>query len=130
MAPRPSRHSFVGVVQYHTCLKYSSSVAWNVSQWSFAAVMAHDFAFDGASPNHSATPAFAFGEMMWFIHMYMQFGCLASEWIIHVSDQPVEPSFGSVVSTGTLSAVSRFAITCQVVPTTELPLVKAACSFV
>ena len=33
--------------------------------------------------------------MMWFIHMYMQFGCWASELIIHVSDQPVDPSSGS-----------------------------------
>ena len=85
---------------------------------------------DGASPNHSATAALAFGEMMWFIHMYMQFGFLAFEAIIHVSDQPVAPSFGSVVLIGTLSASSRFAITCQVVPMTESPLVKAACSLV
>ena len=85
---------------------------------------------DGASPNHSATPAFAFGEMMWFIHMYMQFGFFALEWIIQVSDHPVEPSFGSTVSTGTLSAFARFAITCQVVPSTESPDLKAASSFV
>ena len=68
--------------------------------------------------------------MMWFIHMYMQFGCLAFEAIIHVSDHPVAPSFGRIVLTGTLSASSRFAITCQVVPSTESPLVNAACSLV
>ena len=68
--------------------------------------------------------------MMWFIHMYMQFGCLALDEIIQVSDQPVAPSLGSVVLTGTLSASSRFAMTCQVVPTTESPLANAACSFV
>src|SRR5215210_4560748 len=101
-----------------------------MSQWSLAAVSAHDFWLDGASPNHSATAAFAFGEMMWSIHMYMQFGCLALAAIIQVSDHPVAPSFGSAVLIGTSSASSRFAITCQVVPIVESPLVKAACSFV
>src|SRR3954447_11700045 len=101
-----------------------------MSQWSFTAVSAHAFWLDGASPNHSATAAFAFGEMMWSIHMYMQFGCLALEEIIHVSDHPVAPSLASVVLIGTLSASSRFAITCHVVPIWELPFAKAACSFV
>src|SRR3954466_4024397 len=101
-----------------------------MSQWSFAAVSSHALAFDGASPNHSATAALAFGEMMWSIHMYMQFGFLAFEEIIHVSDQPVAPSLGSVVLIGTLSASSRLAMTCHVVPMVESPLVKAACSLV
>ena len=55
---------------------------------------AHALLCAGASPNHSATSAFASGLMMWFIHMYMQFGCSASELIIQVSDQPVAPSSG------------------------------------
>ena len=81
----------------------------------------------GASPNHSvdlrlAPPALA----MWFIHMDMQLGCLALDESIQVSDQPVEPSLGSTVSIGTLSAFSRLAMTCQVVPTTESPCVNAA----
>src|ERR1044071_1557867 len=101
-----------------------------MSQWSLAAVSAHAFWLDGASPNHSATAALAFGEMMWSIHMYMQFGFLAFEEIIHVSDQPVAPSFGRIVLIGTLSASSRFAITCHVVPSTELPPANAPRSFV
>src|SRR5215210_632662 len=101
-----------------------------MSQWSFTAVSAHDFWFAGASPNHSATAALAFGEMMWSIHMYMQFGFCAFEEIIQVSDQPVAPSLGRTVLIGTLSASSRFAMTCHVVPSTESPLVNAACSFV
>src|SRR5215208_6234616 len=101
-----------------------------MSQWSLVAVSAHAFWLDGASPNHSATWAFAFGEMMWFIHMYMQFGCLALAAIIQVSDQPVAPSLGSAVLIGTLSASSRLAITCHVVPITESPLANAACSLV
>src|SRR3954452_21469114 len=101
-----------------------------IAQWFLTAVSAQAFLLDGASPNHSATAALAFGDTMWSIHMYMQFGCLALEEIIQVSDQPVAPSFGSVVLIGTLSASSRFAITCQVVPIVELPFAKAACSFV
>jgi len=93
-------------------------------------VSAHDFALDGASPNHSATWALTFGEMIQSIHLYMQFGCLALDEIIHVSDHPVAPSLGRVVLTLTLSASSRLAMTCQVVPTVESPLVKAACSLV
>src|SRR4051794_15038062 len=102
-----------------------------MSQWSLASVTAHDFLFAGASPNHSATWAFASGLMMWFIHLYMQFGCLALAAIIHVSDHPVEPSLGSVVPTLALPSASiRFAITCHVVPIVVSPLLKAACSFV
>src|SRR5215208_6076057 len=101
-----------------------------MSQWSLTAVSAQAFWFDGASPNHSATWAFAFGETMWSIHMYMQLGFLAFEEIIQVSDHPVAPSFGSAVLIGTLSASSRLAITRQVVPIVELPFAKAACSFV
>ena len=85
---------------------------------------------DGASPKYSVAAAFAFGEMMWFIHMYMQFGFLASDEIIHVSDQPVEPSFGRTASTGTFSPSSTFVITCHVVPTTLSPPVNAAICFV
>src|SRR3954453_9278700 len=103
-----------------------------MSQWSLAAVWPHDFLFEGASPKNSATCALALGLMMWSIHLYMQFGCLALDEIIHVSDQPVEPSLGSIAATGGdfLSAWIRLAITCQVVPPTESPAVKADCSLV
>src|SRR3954470_19541581 len=110
-------------------LKKFSSLAWNCAQKPFAASW-QAFALEGASPNHCATSAFAFGLMMWFIHMYMQLGCLACEEIIHVSDQPVPPSLGSVVLTGVgfLSPVSRFAMNCQVVPISRSPPTYAACS--
>ena len=94
------------------------------------AVSAHASFEDGASPKYSVAAAFAVGEMMWFIHRYMQFGFLASDEIIQVSDQPVEPSFGSTAAIGTFSASSTFVITCQVVPTTLSPPVKAAICFV
>jgi hypothetical protein len=47
-------------------LKYSSSVAWNSSQWpgeSFSASSQPPW-LTGASPNHTVAWAFAAGEMM------------------------------------------------------------------
>src|SRR3954471_4279456 len=125
--PRSSPHCLRGVVQKATLSKYASSAAWKILQWSLTSVSAHDLALAGASPNHSATWALGLGEMIQFIHMYMQLGCLALEEIIQVSDQPVAPSLGSVVLIGTLSPSSRFAITCQVVPTVESPFANADC---
>src|SRR5687768_14946421 len=97
-----------------------------MSQWSLFSVRAQDFSLDGASPNHSATAAFASGLMMWFIQAYMQFGFFASELIIQVSDQPVAPSDGSVFFTLAPSSWSRFVMTCQVVPTVLVPLANAS----
>ena len=56
---------------------------------------------------------------MWSIHIGMQFGCSASEYIIQVSDQPVLPSSGSVDST--VAPVMLFTWYCQVVPTVTSP---------
>ena len=60
----------------------------------------------------------------------MQFGCLAFDEIIQVSDQPVALSFGSTVSTGALLPAARFLITCHVVPSTVLPCSHACWLFV
>ncbi len=64
--------------------------------------------------------------MIQFIHSYMQFGCLASELIIQVSDHPVAPSLGrkpwlaGLASTGTPSSFSAKYWYCQVVPTVDV----------
>src|SRR3954462_1960355 len=110
---------------------YEASVAWYVSQNVGSEVSAHDLVCAGASPNHSATWAFTFGEVIQFIHWYMQFGCLALAAIIQVSDQPVTPSLGTTVSTFALpSDWMRLAMTCQVVPITEVPDSYASTSLV
>src|SRR4029078_5274617 len=77
----------------------------------------------GASAKASATFALASGEMMYFIQRYMQFGWAAFDAIIHVSDQPVVPSFGTIACTGTggFSAAIRLTMYCQVVPTADSP---------
>jgi hypothetical protein len=49
---------------------------------------------------------------------------------IQVSDQPVAPSLGRNALTGALSACARLVITCQVVPSTELPDLNACTSLV
>src|SRR5688572_3630400 len=90
--------SVVGVVQYQTSVQYSVSAAWKMSQWSGTAVSAHDSLLLGASPNHSATCAFAHGDVIQSIHNSMQFGFLAWVDTIHVSDQPVAPSTGLTAS--------------------------------
>src|SRR5262245_8806605 len=90
----------------------------------------HDLLCAGASPKYWATSALASGEVMKFIHLYMQFGCAAFLAIIHVSDQPVAPSdgrypvLGPGAATGTLASLSAKYWYCHVVPTTESPLVN------
>src|SRR5437764_12545654 len=82
----------------------------------------------GASPKNCATSALTLAEMIQFIHLYMQLGCLACEEIIHVSDQPVAPSVGTKPSLGGLIATETFLPLsakywyCQVVPTQSFPL--------
>ena len=76
---------------------------------------------DGASPKYSATCALTVGEVIQFIHWYMQFGCWAFAEIIQVSDQPVAPSLGTVVATVTfLSPLIVLAITCHEEPMSVL----------
>src|SRR3954468_12407533 len=122
MLPRPSKQCFVGVVQYAILSEKALSAAWNAVQWFLSAVKLQAFDWAGASPNHSATCAFTFGDVIQFIHWYMQFGCLACAATIQVSDHPVAPSLGSIALTATfLSEPIRFAMTCHVVPMTLSP---------
>src|SRR5690349_19690520 len=95
----------------------------------------HALLWAGASPKNCATSAFACGEVIQSIHLYMQLGCLAFELIIQVSDQPVAPSFGRKPWLGGLAATGAFLPFsakywyCQVVPTWSLPLWKAEICF-
>src|SRR3954451_9433718 len=93
-----------------------------MSQNDLSDVSSQDFVCAGASPKYSATWAFTLGEVIQSIHLYMQFGCAAFEATIQVSDQPVAPSLGSTVFTCTLfSAPMVLAMTCHVVPMTDVP---------
>src|SRR5437764_6830417 len=59
----------------------------------------------------------------------MQFGCLALEETIHVSDQPVAPSLGFVNETVFLaSALMTLAWYCQAVPMAMSPFSKPSIS--
>ncbi len=89
----------------------------------------HAFGLAGASPNHSATWACTFGLAIQSSHMYEQFTWSVLDETIQVSDHPVEPLFGKTVATGASPSV-RLAITCQVVPMTDDPLLKACTSLV
>ena len=61
--------------------------------------------------------------MIQSIHLYMQFGCLALAATIQVSDQPVDPSFGTVDSTfAFVPLLTRLTLICHWVPSTVSPL--------
>src|SRR5918995_2956886 len=100
-----------------------SSSAWKSSQWFAFFVSSHALRLTGASPKPSATAACASGEAMWFIQRYMQFGLAALDETIHVSDQPVVPSFGLIAFTGTSAFCSCRYWYGHVVPTTLSPFV-------
>src|SRR5215208_6567900 len=87
-----------------------------MSQKSFWEVCSHALVCAGASPKYSATWALTSGEEIQFIHLYMQFGCLAFDEIIQVSDQPVAPSLGFVASTFGASVFRTLTWYCQAVP--------------
>src|SRR5262245_5276651 len=108
----------MGVVQAQICWKNASSPAWYVVQNVLSEVRSQALLLAGASPNHSATAAFASGDTMWSIHRYAQLGCLALAAIIQVSDHPVAPSAGRIDFTGAPSPCARLVMTCQVVPRT------------
>src|SRR6478609_4804001 len=102
-----------------------------MSQNALSLVNSQALVCAGASPKYSATWALIAGEVIQSIHLYMQFGWAAFDESIQVSDQPVAPSFGSTVLTWTLLSVPIvFAITCHVVPMTDVPDSKACTSFV
>ena len=70
----------------------------------------------GASPNQTVAWALPRRDIMWSIHMSMQFGCCAFA-IIQVSDQPVEPSSGRTrLRPASVGAWSRFACTARWCP--------------
>src|SRR6478752_6869870 len=102
-----------------------------MSQNALSLVNSQALVCAGASPKYSATWALISGEVIQSIHLYMQLGWAAFDASIQVSDQPVDPSLGRMVLTWTLlSEPMVFAITCQVVPITEVPDSKACTALV
>src|SRR3954447_10914403 len=102
-----------------------------MSQKSFSLVNWQALVCAGASPKYSATWALTGGEVIQSIHLYMQLGWAAFDETIQVSDHPVDPSFGSTVLTWTLFSVPIvLAMTCQVVPITDVPDSNACTSLV
>src|SRR5690348_2563285 len=75
-----------------------------------------------------ACSACTFGVETQAIHLYMQLGCFACADIIHVSAQPVAPSFGIVSATGALSAMSVFVWYGHDAPTTASWLLNRSIS--
>ena len=89
----------MAVVQYQTSSQYSVVVGVERSRSGPGSPSGRTTrAFDGASPNHSATWALAYGEMIQSIHSTCSWGSPPATEIIHVSDQPVAPSTGLTAS--------------------------------
>src|SRR5919197_439993 len=88
----------------------------------------HAFLFAGVSPNEIACWACTFGVETHLIHMTAQFGCFALDEIIHVSAQPVAPSFGIRSFTGACAACSVFVWYGHDAPIVALPLLKRSIS--
>src|SRR5919202_5788598 len=72
--------------------------------------------------------ACTFGVETHFIQRYAQFGCFDFVVSIHVSAQPVAPSFGIVSLTGTLSAWSVFVWYGHDAPMTASPFLNRSIS--
>src|SRR2546428_4621091 len=85
---------------------------------------AQAFRLAGVSPNEIACSACTFGVETHFIHRYAQFGCFALAESIHVSSQPVAPSFGMISFTGTFAASRLPVVTGQDAPSHVSPFLN------
>src|SRR5438034_7548027 len=87
-------------------------------------MIAQAFLLTGVSPYEVACCACTFGVVIHCIHLYPQFGCLAFDESIHVSSQPVTPSFGVTNATGAFAAFSWLYWYGQEAPIVEPPFLK------
>src|SRR6266550_120347 len=127
----PLPQSAIGVFQNRIELKYAA----DAPQWYCAAepgdslfITAHAFVLAGVSPKKIACCACTFGVETYFIQRYAQFGCFAFADSIHVSAQPVAPSFGIRSFTGTLSATRVFVWYGHDAPITASPFLNRSIS--
>src|SRR3989442_13959601 len=91
-------------------------------------MIAHAFVLAGVSPKEIACWACTFGVETHLIHDTAQFGCFALEEIIHVSAQPVAPSFGIRSFTGAFAACSVLVWYGQDAPTQAPPFLNKSIS--
>src|SRR5437764_12934444 len=127
----PLPHAATGVFQNLIELKYAAgALAWYCAHEPFESLFihVHAFVFAGVSPNEIACSACTFGVEIHFSHRYAQFGCFACADSIHVSAQPVAPSFGIRSLTGTFAALSVFVWYGHEAPITASPLLKRSIS--
>src|SRR3954449_3830740 len=127
----PLPQSFTGVFQNRIELKYAAgALRWYCVHDPFCILFmrGHAFAFAGVSSNDNACCACTFGVETHRIHFTAQFGCLALDEIIHVSAQPVAPSFGIRSLTGALAPWSVIVWYGQEAPTVAPPFLNRSIS--
>src|SRR5437764_14844342 len=127
----PFPQAFTGVFQNLIELKYfTDAFAWYWVHEPFTSLFmtGHAFELAGVSPNDSACCACTFGVDTHWIHFTAQFGCFAFVEIIHVSAQPVAPSFGIRSLTGAFAACSVFVWYGHDAPIVALPFLNRSIS--
>src|SRR6266567_7298783 len=127
----PLPQSATGVFQNLIELKYAAgALAWYCAHDPFDSLFMIEqaFAFAGVSPNESACCACTFGVETHWIHFTAQLGCFAFDEIIHVSAQPVAPSFGIRSLTGAFAAWRVMVWNGHDAPTVAPPFLKRSTS--
>src|SRR5436190_9451444 len=127
----PFPQFLTGVFQNLIELKYfAGALAWYCAHAPFdsLSMIGHAFVFAGVSPNEIACWACTLGVETHLIQETAQFGCFAFDEIIHVSAQPVAPSFGIKSLTGAFAPCSVIVWYGHDAPTVAPPFLKRSIS--
>src|SRR3954447_1800124 len=127
----PLSQSATGVFQKWICLKYcSGALAWYCAQDPFDSLfmIGHAFELTGVSPKKIACSACTFGVEIHASHCVAQSRFFVFAETIHVSSQPVAPSFGMRSFTGAFAARSVFVWYGHDAPITASPFLNRSIS--
>src|SRR4029079_7558462 len=127
----PLPQSAIGVFQKWICLKYrSGAFAWYCAHEPLdsLSMIAHAFLLTGVSPKEIACCAGTVGVEIPASHLYAQSRFFVFAETIHVSSQPVAPSFGTRSFTGTFWLISVLVWYGHEAPMTTLPFLKSLIS--
>src|SRR3954470_8340321 len=128
---RPLPQSAIGVFQKWICLKYlSGAFAWYCAHEPLdsLSMIGHALELTGVSPKKIACCACTVGVEIHESHFIAQSRFFVFDEIIHVSSQPVAPSFGTTSFTGAFAAISVFVWYGHDAPITASPFLKRSIS--
>src|SRR6476646_4647483 len=128
----PLPQSAIGVFQKWIWLKYlSGAFAWYCAHEPLdsLSMIAHALLFTGVSPKKIACWACTFGVETHDSHLYAQSRFFVFAETIHVSSQPVAPSFGTRSLTGAFVPISVFVWYGHDAPITASPFLNIVISW-